>query len=66
MKNKTVDIDFSKEPYKSMVDPADPEYSKKMIRTIVSFVGEPDKNGNFKISKEEIDNITQKYFGSSN
>ena len=60
------DIDFTKEPYKSMVDQTDPEYSKRMIRTIVSFVGEPDEKGNFKITKEDLDNMNQMNFGHGN
>lgn len=61
-----INIDFSKEPYKSMIDPEDPEYSKRLIRTIVSFVGEPDANGNFKISRREVDELTRKYLSSLN
>jgi hypothetical protein len=57
MKNKNFNVDFTKEPYKSMVDQEDPEYSKRMISFLVNYFGEPDEKGNFRISIEEAEKI---------
>ena len=59
-------IDFSKEPYKSMVDLKDPERSKKLIQVIVSLIGPPDENGKFKFTKEQIMKLNQQFFGNFN
>lgn len=59
-------IDFSKEPYKSMVDLKDPERSKKLIQVIVSFIGPPDENGKFKFTKEQLMKLNQQFLGKFN
>lgn len=63
MENKEVEIDFSKEPYKSMVDPSDPENSKQAIRAFVSLIGEPNEEGTFRFTQEELNILNQKLFG---
>lgn len=60
------EIDFTQEPYKSMVDPKDPEFSKRIIKFLVGKVGEPDEKGNFKIAKAEFDDLIQKFLGGMN
>ena len=54
MVKKIDEIDFTQEPYKSMVNPDDVEYSKQAIRAMVIILGEPDEKGIFRISKEEV------------
>jgi hypothetical protein len=66
MENKNINIDFTKEPYKSMVDPKDPEFSKRIIKFLVGKVGEPDNKGNFKITKERFYELTQEYLAKMN
>jgi hypothetical protein len=62
MNNKKIIVDFTKEPYKSMVDPEDQEYSKRMITFLVNKVGEPDEKGNFRISVEDAEKFQKELF----
>jgi hypothetical protein len=64
MKNNNIKIDFSKEPYKSMVDQEDQEYSKRMITFLVNKVGEPDEKGNFRISVEDAEKFQKEVFNN--
>lgn len=66
MENKNINIDFTKEPYKSMVDPEDAEFYKRLIKFLVRKVGEPDDKGNFKITKERFNELTQEYLAMMN
>jgi hypothetical protein len=59
-------IDFTKEPYKNMIDPKDPEKSKKIIQVIVSLIGPPDENGKFKFTKDQLIQLNQHFFYNPN
>lgn len=63
MEIENTEIDFSKEPYKSMVDSNDPEYSKQAIRVLVSLIGVPNEKGTFRFTQEELNILNQKVFG---
>lgn len=63
MENSHVEIDFTKEPYKSMVDPSDPENSKHAIRAFISLIGQPNEKGTFRFTQEELNILNQKVFG---